>query len=225
MSEDDVGGSIDTGVSGSESLMGSNATLIAMGAAQMAQLAIKLRAMVDLIDLELLKEHQHVHRFHKHSSCGGHCNSAGIELEMFLNNALFVQSGGRFFANAHHNTASSLLLNEMIHKQDLDGNGLIYGVDFMIDLDDPKIPPAIKNVKNNPFFHPAVPPESFFGNSYPNTEPSLEIGQDDLFFDYQNNDTSVNDRSPKVLKRKLKIISWDEYYAGIDEYYREYAVI
>lgn len=45
--------------------------------------------------------------------------------------------------------AASTLANEYHGNQDLDGNGMIYGIDFHIDPECPDRPPMLRSVPNN----------------------------------------------------------------------------
>jgi len=45
---------------------------------------------------------------------------------------------------------STALLNEFMAGEDLDRNGLIYGIDFMIDYTDPDMPKMLQTVHSNP---------------------------------------------------------------------------
>ena len=47
-------------------------------------------------------------------------------------------------------TQAPLLISEFMSNQDADGNGKIYGVDFMIDTGDEDKPPILLGVEQNP---------------------------------------------------------------------------
>jgi len=214
-----ISGSIETGVADSQKLIGSVSTINSINAIKFKELAILFKALVDMIRDELLREHQHVHQFHKHRSCTGHCDSSPLMLKMMLNSSIFVLSGGKFFANGHQNTVVNLLLNEMVHAKDLDENKLRFFHDFIFDWDDPKLPPAIKQLRNNPF----MPGRRLF----PYTSDSYSIAFNEILIRYLDMSPLYKYRKPKLIKRykPCKIISWDEYYSGIHEYYKQYLVI
>jgi hypothetical protein len=45
-------------------------------------------------------------------------------------------------------------MQEYVNGEDLDGNGSIFGKDFVIDPDDPDCPRIILNLYTQPSFHP-----------------------------------------------------------------------
>lgn len=218
----DIEGFIDTGIDSTRVLTESTSTLISMAGSNFNALTKLFTQMVDMIENELLKEHKHVHLFHKHRSCQGHCNSVKLTLEMLLGSAIFVMSGGKFFANGHQNTLVNLLLNEMVHHKDLDDNGKVFFHDFIFDWDDRNIPPAIKQLQNNPFMPGAT--------LHPHTSEDYIIAFNEYLIDYLNNFDEIKQgkpRKPKLMKRSktCTVISWNEYYSNINEYYKQYLVI
>ncbi len=215
----DITGSIDTGVETTTPILSSIATNMSVNVQKFKEVTILFKSLVDLINNELLREHKHVHQFHKHRSCNGHCDSSPLILKMMLNSSIFVLSGGKFFANGYQNTVVNLLLNEMFHAKDLDDNKERFFHDFIFDWDDPKLPPGIKQLKDNPFM-----PGS---RLYPYTEDSYSLAFNEILIGYLDSSNLSGFRKPNILNRmkQCKIISWDDYYSGINEYYKQYLVI
>jgi len=215
----DISGSTDTGIGGSQKLLGSMSTINNINAIKFRELALLFKSMVDMIRDRLLREHKHVHQFHKHRSCIGHCDSSPLILKTMINSSIFVLSGGKFFSNGYQNTVVNLLLNEMFHAKDLDDNKTRFFHDFIFDWDDPKLPPGIKQLKDNPFMP---------GNTlYPHADDSYTIAFNELLIGYLDSSKLSKYRKPKLIKRskQCKVITWDEYYSNINEYYKQYLVI
>lgn len=216
--DSEITGFIDTGMDSTRVIAESSSTIFAFISGQLAELTRVFREIQYVGEDELLKLHLHVHQFHKHRSCTGHCSSSLI-LETLVNSTIFVASGGKFFSNPQQNTLVNLLLNEMIHDKDLDDNGQIFFHDFVFNWDDPNLPPAIRQLQNNPFMP---------GNTlYPHNDDSYTIRFTELLLDYLEKNSLSDYRKPKLLQRnhECQIINWNEYYSQINDTFKEYLVI
>jgi len=213
----EIQGFIDTGIDSSRVLAESSSTLMTIVSGKFQELATVMQQMAIFAEEHILAEHLHVHMFHKHRSCRGHCNKFPLITE--LNVGSTVKSGGKFFSAGRQSTAVNMLMNEMIHAKDLDDNGKRFYHDFVFDWDDPAIPPGIKQLKNNPFMP---------GNTlWPHEDDNYIVGFDEMLIDYQEGLTENDLRKPKFVKRKSQciVMTWDEYYSGINEVYKQYLVI
>jgi len=214
----EITGFIDTGMDSTRVMVESTSTVLGFVSWQFAELAKIFREIQRIGEEKLLIEHLHVHQFHKHRSCTGHCSSEMI-LETLVNSTIFVASGGKFFSNKQQNTLVNLLLNEMVHVKDFDDNNRIFFHDFIFDWDDPKLPPALQQLKNNPF----MPGNTLF----PHDDDSYVIQFTEYLIDYLEKTNLSEYRKPKLKRRThpCEVITWDEYYSQINDSFKEYLVI
>jgi len=143
---------------------------------------------------------QHYHNCHEHRSRSGHSDQIVYDCCGKIIDGMAVDNNGKFYKPKKRTLKKSLSL-EMLYQNDYDGNGLILGLDFVLDIDDPNIPIVFKTLCQN--FR--LPNFTISGRKTSQTQKIVRF----------SNDTGY----PVILPRTqfCRVISWKQYLNTLND--------
>lgn len=217
-----MSGYIDTGLDSAQVLIDSIVILANSVTQDLKERALAIDTTSEWAVETIAMHHHHIHTFHKHKSCVGHCGENMISA-MTLKDGVIVLSGGRLYANGHGGTLVNMLVNEAVHAKDLEENGLIFGHDFIFDWESEGLPPALYALRNHPFLSNYLGDGSFVPGSRTDIEIPMDIRM--LGYSYYHHHDHTIDIPYMINRGSINIITWNEYYSSVPDVYKRYLVI